>query len=217
MERKLQERMIGAGVLILLLVIVGPMVLDGESDERAMDRVPPGERGEELRSHTFRLDGPADAKAPQAAPDLPASDPQPRPAVADATVPARQPVVEAPSAAPASAAVPDRPPGPPVAKAAEKPPRPAPGPQPGVRPAAGPTPAGAGFVVQLGTFGQKGNAERLTESLRKDGFEAFVSPTTRGDKSLYRVRVGPPATRAEAERLAARLAGAGHKGQLVAQ
>ena len=32
MERKLQERMVGAGVLILALVIVGPMVLDGGSD-----------------------------------------------------------------------------------------------------------------------------------------------------------------------------------------
>ena len=61
MERKLQERMVGAGVLILALVIVGPMILDGGSgDDVAQDAVP-GQRSDELRTHTFSLSQPSPA------------------------------------------------------------------------------------------------------------------------------------------------------------
>jgi cell division septation protein DedD len=74
-----------------------------------------------------------------------------------------------------------------------------------------------GWLVQIGTFGQKGNAERLSGALQKSGFDAFVSPTSRGEKTLYRVRVGPAGAKDEATQLAGRLGAAGHQGQVVPQ
>ena len=71
-------------------------------------------------------------------------------------------------------------------------------------------------MVQVGTFGQKANAERLVKDLRAKGFDAFVSELERSGKLLYRVRVGPAGTREAAADLARRLAAAGQAGQLVA-
>ena len=62
--------------------------------------------------------------------------------------------------------------------------------------------------MQVGTFGQKDNAERLAASLKRRGFAAFVSPATRSGRTLYRVRVGPAGTREAATSVAARLAAA---------
>jgi DedD protein len=71
--------------------------------------------------------------------------------------------------------------------------------------------------VQVGTFGQKANADRLVASLRNRGFEAFVSATERAGKPLYRVRVGPAGSRDAATATAGRLSQAGQSGQIVSQ
>lgn len=110
----------------------------------------------------------------------------------------------------------------PVPVAPEPPARPKPAPalsppEPAVAPA-GATPKSAGqWVVQVGTFGQKGNADRLSTRLREQGFEAFVSATSKEGRTMHRVRVGPSASRDEANSLAKRLAAAGHQGQVVSQ
>lgn len=57
------------------------------------------------------------------------------------------------------------------------------------------------WVVQLGSFSTKVNADKLNLSLRKAGFPAFVEPLTKKDKTSYRVRVGPEILRADADTL----------------
>jgi cell division septation protein DedD len=61
------------------------------------------------------------------------------------------------------------------------------------------------LAVQVGAFGDAASAEKLAGSLRRKGFAAFVSPSTGEADARWRVRVGPFASREEAERAAARL------------
>jgi cell division septation protein DedD len=77
------------------------------------------------------------------------------------------------------------------------------------RQAAAPLPAVAapppgGFSVQVGAFGDKGPASQLVRQLEGSGFRAFL---VAGDGSgpAWRVRVGPVASRPEADALARRL------------
>jgi cell division septation protein DedD len=70
-------------------------------------------------------------------------------------------------------------------------------------------PASGGYAVQVGAFGSSDAARKLVADLRSAGFGAYVAPLERKGKTLHRVRVGPAATRDEADRLAARLKGKG--------
>jgi DedD protein len=227
MERKLQERMVGAGILVLALVVVGPLLLDGEPRHSADDELPPGQRVDEIRTHTFRLDqtSPGAPPRPAVAPTAPPPSPRPPRNEAVAGVERAEP---AEAASMPEVAVPAAPkPQPVVESQPDLVPRKAEPPsseEPRSRPAAAAKPEAAtpardagGWVVQVGTFGQKANADRLVASLKRAGFDAYVSPSARGDKSLYRVRVGPAGARDEAAGLASRLAAAGHAGQVVAR
>ena len=210
MDRKLQERMVGAAVLILGLVIVGPIVLDG-APEPAVDEDVPGQRSDEIRTHTFQLGQARERTQPAtpAAADVP-PPPMTSPAPGSATAPpapAPEPVTAAAvSVAAAPTAAPKPAPAPKAAPAPKSPPA-----------TTAPVSGGGKWVVQVGTFGQKDNANRLVTKLGGGGFDAFVSPTTRDGKTLYRVRVGPAGTRDAAGEVAKRLAAAGQAGQVVAQ
>ncbi len=57
------------------------------------------------------------------------------------------------------------------------------------------------WVVQLGSFSSKVNADKLNLKLRKSGFPAFVEPLKQKNKTVYRVRVGPELLRADADTL----------------
>jgi DedD protein len=57
------------------------------------------------------------------------------------------------------------------------------------------------WVVQLGSFSSKVNADKLNLNLRKSGFPAFVEPLTKKGETSYRVRVGPEILRADADAL----------------
>ena len=63
----------------------------------------------------------------------------------------------------------------------------------------------ARFAVQVGAFSESRAAERLAESLRGKGFDVYVSPGAKAGEARWRVRVGPLPSRAEADRIAARL------------
>ena len=66
--------------------------------------------------------------------------------------------------------------------------------------------AGAeGWIVQVGSFGDKDNAERLAERLSARNYAVSVSEFRLGDKVLYRVRVGPTQSRDKAEAQMARI------------
>jgi DedD protein len=72
-----------------------------------------------------------------------------------------------------------------------------------------------GWMVQLGVFSVRANAERLAQELRTKGFYTFVSENGGGGRPLWRVRAGPVAERAAAEQLSAKLRAAGHAGSVV--
>ncbi|NQZ96116.1 MAG: SPOR domain-containing protein [Myxococcales bacterium] len=80
---------------------------------------------------------------------------------------------------------------------------------PATRPSAPPTvaaapPAGRA-AVQVGAFGESQVAERLAARLRAKGYEVYLSPGAATGDARWRVRVGPIASRAEAQRTAGRL------------
>lgn len=74
-----------------------------------------------------------------------------------------------------------------------------------------------GWAVQLGSFSNAKNAERLAAELRARGYKAFVSRYESAGQSRLRVRVGPEHQRARAEQLAARLRREGRPATVVAQ
>ena len=71
------------------------------------------------------------------------------------------------------------------------------------------------WAVQLGSFSNQANAERLAADLRKKGYAAFLSQLQTNSGALHRVRIGPQNNRDNAEAIAARLKSAGHTGQVV--
>ncbi|MDP9088684.1 MAG: SPOR domain-containing protein, partial [Pseudomonadota bacterium] len=72
------------------------------------------------------------------------------------------------------------------------------------------------WAVQLGSFANRPNAERLARQLKGQGFSVYV--VTGGTRAAvrYRVRVGPLADRGSAERTVAKLKSIGHASSLVA-
>lgn len=74
----------------------------------------------------------------------------------------------------------------------------------------------AGFAVQVGSFVSQDNAESETARLAGLGFDAFRFSEQIGERTIWRVLVGPVAERAEAEDLRSRLVGeAGVEGLVV--
>ncbi len=186
MDRALQERVIGATVLVVLAVLIVPVFLDGPSvDAEVVSEVVslPGQNDQERKTQTVVLNR---------------DRTEPVPASAPSSAPAETRVKPVKSAPPATAkeavSKPDR-----AGKEAV---------------IAMESPTGM-WAVQLGSFSNKENAERLAADLRKQGFAAFLSRLETGSGALQRVRIGPQKDRDSAESVAAQLARSGHSGQVV--
>ncbi|HET7811348.1 MAG TPA: SPOR domain-containing protein [Steroidobacteraceae bacterium] len=233
MESRAKQRLTGAVILVALFVLLVPELLTGPRDSH-----PPAAANDEdgLRSYTIELEG-RDGGAPPATPPantgavtLPAIPP-PATSAAVRAVPGEAATPEAttrPSAQNPAATTPAataplptaaRPNNEPAASASH--PAPAQTTQPAQSGASRPAPAPAAkppagnFVVQLGTFSQRDNADRLVRDMTAKGFVAFVVPITSNGHELYRVRVGPTRDRASAEALAAQLKRMGQSGTVV--
>ena len=195
MDRALKERIIGAAVLVVFVVLVVPVFLDGppESGEIVSERVPLPGQAAEGETRTVVLARDRDEPVPTPAPVSVASakTPQPEPRQTAQTV---QPDPE------------------PRPESEEKPAPAEPAAQQAAVPADSPT---GMWAVQLGSFGNQQNAERLAADLRKQGFAAFLSQLSTATGQLHRVRIGPQKDRESAEAIAEKLAKAGHKGQVV--
>ncbi|NOY74093.1 MAG: hypothetical protein GXP14_17295 [Gammaproteobacteria bacterium] len=61
------------------------------------------------------------------------------------------------------------------------------------------------WVVQVGSFRKKENAERLREKLKQLGYRAFVSTSNSGGKVVVRVRIGPQMAKASAKKVKSRI------------
>lgn len=86
-------------------------------------------------------------------------------------------------------------------------------PAPAVTPAAT---ASGNWLVQAGSYGSSANADKVVATLKKHGIHATVSHFTKAGHTYYRVRVGPYAERADADKAAAAVAKAyGGKADVV--
>jgi len=130
-------------------------------------------------------------------------------AAGSAAKPAASAPVPAPRAEPEKAA---SPPAKPPAAAVTAPPKSSQAPS--VAPVA-PAASNVGFAVQMGAFASEAEALALRDRLRAAGYSAIVQPVRTDKGTLNRVRVGPVASRAEAEQLKARLGGGFGNGMVV--
>ena len=164
MDRALKERIIGAIILVLFVVVVVPVFLDGRAidDEIISEHVPlPGQSGEPNRTVVLNRD--RTEPVPAAIADKASTqDPQLQPAQI----------------------------------------------------AAGTAPTGM-WAVQLGSFSERENAERLAVELKEQKFAAFLSQAPGESGSFHRVRTGPLKDRESADAMAERLQKAGYEGRVV--
>ncbi len=204
----MKERLTGAVILVALIVLLVPELLSGPGvtaqPARAMD-----EDGAPMRSYTIDLadnggtprptttgeatpefqplpvqDDPAEAASGEAAQAQP--DETPVASTQETPAPAETETQSAPVLASTPAAVAEIPPAP-------------------VAPV-------TGWMIQVGSFASRENAERLARELKSKGFAASVSESRGGGRNLYRVRVGPEADRAAAQAVLAKLRARGQRG-----
>ena len=229
MEVRVKERLTGAIVLAALVVIVVPEILSGPKraassasgshtvtiDLSGTHHLAPATvpAGDGLIG--VRPDGAGGPAAPEAVANVPAAEthatePAPPAAGTDSSPSGAKP--GAPSAARRQAPQPPRRlvPRPQSRRRLQPPAAQASRPTPSQ-----PTEAVAGWVVQLGSFISRDNAQKLVHDLQHKGYKVFVSEFRGSDKVLYRVRVGPEQDRARADALRLRLANEGYKGSVT--
>jgi DedD protein len=209
-DSKLKQRLIGALVLIILVVIFVPMLLD-EPRESALKttNIPPQPEGG-FSSKVTPLDEPASMPAAPVMVDenpsviverdaeivtagensspvvpVPSVTPEPAPSTTNAE-----------STVPAELAVPDQPP---EADA------PAPAMQKEIKNTPTDRLAVNSWVVQLGSFSNEQNALKLRDQLRAKGYTTFVEAVDANGVKVFRVRVGPELDRLRAEAIREKL------------
>lgn len=205
MDSQLKQRLVGAAVLVSLAILVVPILLDGgyrpaPSPRRDIapmpadsfeETVPPLAQGVQEALDAGLEAGP-DALSNAASEAAAALDvpPEVAPPAFTAEEAIEAPVPAAPSAEQAPAAPPAVQAPPPAAK----PERAAPA-------QAASAPKTEQWAVQLGSFASRTNAEKLLGRVQATGVQGFILPLTEGGKTSFRVRAGPVAGRAAADRL----------------
>lgn len=177
MDPRLKQRLVGASVLVALAVIFLPELLRSPG-EGTMSSVELEIPPPPEPSTNLKLPPPPSSPAADPSPALPRRDADEEPRDAPATT-----AEEAPGQSAANA-------------------------QPAPTPRAIPmevAPDLAGWVVQVGSFTDPENAERLQARLRGGGFAAFTESVESDGRTWRRVRVGPELSRADAERLQSQL------------
>src|SRR6056297_1809213 len=228
MDRSTKERLTGAIVLVAVAWLVIPVFLDGPEEQTGTVRQSvdlPGQEGQPTRTRRIVLDPRSEtARGEEAGEKItdppPATQRLPAPASGSGTAEAAadaEPAGAAQQSTPDAASQAARRPEPEPEPQPEPEPEPEPESESTAAPAQPPPPAAAEslWAVQLGSFSSEENAEGLAADLRDQGFPAFLSRVQSGGRTLHRVRVGPQGSRDEAEKVAAALAKAGQKGQVV--
>ena len=191
-DRALKERIIGAIVLVVFVILVVPVFLDGPSDEQETisEAVTlPGQNNQQRTQQTVVL-------------DRDRSEPVPAPSSVVETVEKKtQPIISQPVATSRQEPAPQA-----IVKTDDSPVSP---------PPASTTSTTGMWAVQLGSFSNQENAERLAAGLRGQGYAAFLSQLQTASGPLHRVRIGPQKDRDGAEEIAAQLGKSGHNGQVV--
>jgi DedD protein len=187
MDQGLKERLVGAAVLVAIGVWLIPWVLDGpevplETGASSL-QLPAAEEPMPMRTQTLRLGDAAEPATEEPAAVTPPPTVPAAPAPSSASPEPRE-TGAATGQARATPSTESRP-------AASAPPKPA--------------ATGGEWIVQLGVFGEEANARRLAQRSGTFGYKAEVSSYRSNGRTLYRVRVGPTPTRAQADATASAL------------
>lgn len=232
MRRRARHRLIGAAVLVLLGVVGFPLLFDTQPRPIAVDipiEIPDRNKVAPLVVPAARSDAPAarsaapSAKAP-AQPErgvagaglgdgeeLVASSRAVKPAAEE---PAAAKSVAKPEAKPKPAAVPEPKPEPKPKHDPKPDPKPAADESARARallegrtaqPAAGAQADDGRFIVQVGAFADADKAREARAKLERAGLKTYTQVVDTKDGKRVRVRVGPLASRAEADKAASRV------------
>ena len=179
LRRQARHRLIGATVLVLLAVIGFPLVFDTKPRELAAD---------------IRIEMPdKDAVRPSQAPTPPPSVvPAPAP-VPDAEIPVEQKAAEVVAKAVVPPSVMPEKPQQAAAKEEEVPSKP----DPGIEKSGDSAPR---FIVQVGAFAEESKSKEVRSKLEKAGIKTYTHIAQTKEGKRIRVRVGPFATKEEAQK-----------------
>jgi DedD protein len=186
MDRRVKERLVGASILVVLVILIVPELLSGPAPPAPAQTLP-ARAPEPIRNVTVDL---RTSQAP--APDLDTA----------AASSAQPPGTQEQAASAAAAAGPN---------AGLETPSPPPTSSAGSKPAA----AESGWAVQLGSFASHDNADKLSRQLQAQGFTVYVLSGGSGASVRYRVRVGPMADHNSAAAAVAKLKSLGHAATIV--
>lgn len=229
LRRRARRRLVGAIVLALAAAVLVPMLLESEPKPLGEDvsvKIPPVDEGKFVSKIDKSRAGeaaPASAKSAAPAP-APSSDAGTAAAAKQASaVPSvrkppdaaaassksketagtskDEPSSEAANPTPAIAATPPKPAAEPATQSAE---------------AAKSVKPGSAFSVQLAAFADDKGANALSSRLKKSGHPAYTEAYETSKGTLWRVRVGPYATRDAAEAARAKLKADGQSGIIAA-
>lgn len=182
MRRRARHRLMGASVLVLIGVIGFPLVFDTQPRPVSSD---------------IRIDIPDRNKAAQRA----AAAPTPAPLQAASTLDPKEELVDKKNAPAKEAAA-----APVTAVAAAQPEAAAPAPPPPAEPAAGATQTDAPrFVVQVGAYSDEAKVREVRSKIEKAGLKTYTQVAETKEGKRVRVRLGPFATRDEADKAVAKL------------
>lgn len=208
-RRRARQRLIGAAVLVLIGVIGFPLLFDSQPrpvpvdiaiDIPSRSAVKPGSPIPAVKpSEPAQAAAPVPAPAPEVPPQASLQGKEEivsgKPAAATAT-----PAASAPASPVTKSAAPAAP-----AEPAPKPAKAVPDGQRAQDLLDGKSAASARVVVQVGAYAESAKAREVRQKLEKAGFKTYTQVIDTKDGSRTRVRVGPFASRAEAEQAAAKI------------
>lgn len=242
MESGLKQRLIGAAVLIALAVIFLPMLVQGPAPDSGVSDLSlqvPSAPGGQYETRDLPLVVPnattsaglladdgslatvdtATAPTPAGTPsddaaDLSSAQPlvEEDGVVATPLPPPPEPAVTAAVAAAPAATTANTPPQVPAAAA----PKPVEAPKPVAAAPAQRLPAataGGDYVVSFGAYATRADAGAVVDRLRKASLPGYVEETTVNGRDAWRVRIGPYASRADAESARITAGGIGSRAQ----
>jgi len=225
LRRRARRRLIGAIVLALAAAVIVPMLLESDPKPLGEDvsvRIPPEDNAKfvnRLSDKGAKTNAPASAPRTEPAREPAKADPAPAPAPAMASE-STAAVTNVPAPKKSISQAEQKVLGAAVKPAATAAPAAAPvtAPAPSVD-AAAPAPVEAntdapkeGFSVQLAAFADDKGANSLANKLKRAAYPAYTEPLTTSRGTLWRVRVGPFASRDEAIVVRDKLKGEGYSG-----
>lgn len=214
LRARARRRLIGAAVLVAAGVVGFPLIF-------------------ETQPRPIPVDLPIDIPRKDTAPPLVVPTREPLGQVDQASAPEAVPATVASAPAVVEPRLAEKPAEKPVAKVAEKPvekPADKPADKPkahandgaraqalldGKPPAASTPAATARFIVQVGAYGENKAAQEIRLKVEKLGLKTYAQAVDTADGRRVRVRLGPFASRDEAERAASKLKGAGLPGAIL--